>query len=106
MAHVIITRNRARQDVRDQVAWLQANRTVTIAGRWLIRYDIAIRSIGSDPFQYPEADEAAELDCNLRQASFRFGRSVYRILFTIQDETVNILRIRHAAQDHLSDADI
>ncbi len=33
-------------------------------------------------------------------------RSAYRILFTIDGQTVNVLRVRHAAQDRLKPGDV
>jgi len=62
-------------------------------------------SLSQNAEQWPEADEAAELDRNVRCWLFGRGRHVYRILFTINGQTVNVLRIRHAAQDSLTDND-
>ena len=52
------------------------------------------------------ADEAADLGVELRQLLYGKRRNVYRILFTIEGGTVNVLRIRHAAQDRLTPEDV
>jgi plasmid stabilization system protein ParE len=106
VAHTIITRPRARADVRDRLAWLTTNRNAGIAGRWLARYDTTITALADDPARYPEADETAELGFDLRQTVFRFGRTAYRILFAITGDTVNVIRVRHSAQDRLTNADV
>jgi hypothetical protein len=54
----------------------------------------------------PLADEAADLGLELRQLLFGRRRGVYRILFTIDGQTVTIHRVRHAAQDRLSPDDV
>jgi len=77
-----------------------------LAGRWLARYDATVKTLEVAPRIHPEADEADELGCELREAAFRFGRAAYRILFTITGDSVNVIRVRHAAQDRLTDADI
>ncbi len=41
----------------------------------------------------------------LRQLLFGRRRGVYRILFTIDDQTVTSHRVHHAAQDRLSSID-
>jgi hypothetical protein len=38
----------------------------------------------------------------IRQLIYGKGRSAYRILFTIADDTVQVLFVRHAAQKPLS----
>lgn len=106
VAHTIITRARARADVRGYLLWLTANRSAAVASRWLGRYDAAIATVADDPRRFPEAEEAADLGFDLREATLRQGRTHYRILFTISGDTVNILRVRHAAQDRLTDADV
>jgi plasmid stabilization system protein ParE len=42
----------------------------------------------------------------LRELLYGRRRNVYRILFTIDGQTVNILRVRHAAQDRLTPEDV
>ncbi|MBM3983943.1 MAG: hypothetical protein FJ304_27475 [Planctomycetes bacterium] len=64
------------------------------------RWRAAIEATDAD--QHPEADEAAALGIDLRQQLHGKRPHVYRFLFTIDGETVNVLRVRHASQDHLA----
>jgi hypothetical protein len=63
-----------------------------------------VENLETDPNRYPSADEAADLGVDLRQLLYGRRRNVSRVLFTIEGQTVNILRVRHAAQD-LPDSD-
>jgi len=41
----------------------------------------------------------------LRELLYGRRRNVYRILFTIDGQTVNVLRVRHSAQNRLTPGD-
>ena len=75
------------------------------AARWHDAIYSAIMTLSQNAEQWPEADEAVELGRNVRCRLFGRGRHMYRILFTIDDQTVNVLRIRHAAQNSLTEDD-
>jgi plasmid stabilization system protein ParE len=65
-----------------------------------------IRTLANNPKRYPLAYEAADLGIELREMLYGRQRHVYRILFTIDGQTVNVHQVRHAAQDRLSSGDI
>ena len=74
------------------------------ATRWQNGIYSRIDSLNRLPDRCPLADEAT-LGFDLRMLLYGRGRQVYRILFTIDGDTVNVLRVRHAAQDWLSTED-
>lgn len=76
------------------------------AARWNNGIFARIDTLSSDPARCPLADEAAALGFDLRMLLYGRGRHVYRILFTIDGDTVNVLRVRHAAQDWLTEDDV
>jgi plasmid stabilization system protein ParE len=43
---------------------------------------------------------------DLRELLYGRRRNVYRIVFTIVGQRVNVLRVRHAAQDRLMPGDV
>lgn len=59
-----------------------------------------------DAAMWPIAEEAAELGVALHEILYRHHRYVYRILYTIEGDTVHIRRIRSASQDRLTPDDI
>lgn len=52
------------------------------------------------------ADEAVDVGIELRELIHRRRRTVYRGPFTVEETEVTILRVRNAAQDRLTDADV
>ena len=65
-----------------------------------------IRTLANNPERWPLADEAESLNLDLCVVLYGRGRQVYRVLFTIDGDIVNIHRVRRAAQDWLTEADI
>ena len=105
MPHSINIFPRAMADIRAAVAW-RSQRSPSSASRLHAGLLAAVRSLASNPERCPLADEATDLGLDLRELLYGRGRNVYRILFTIDGETVNVLRVRHATQDRLSPGDV
>src|SRR5256885_221869 len=96
VAHVINISPRAMADIRAAVAW-RGRRRLSVGARWHAGVLAAIRTLTSNPDRCPLADESADLGVDLRQLLHGRRRDVYRVLFTVEGETVNVLRVRHAA---------
>jgi plasmid stabilization system protein ParE len=92
-------------DIRAAVAWLNQS-SPSAAAQLHAGLLAAVRSLARNAERYPLADEAADLGMDLRELLYGRRRNVYRILFTIEGQTVNVLRVRHAAQDRLVADDI
>jgi len=92
-------------DIEAKVAW-QSRQSVSSSARLHAGLLAAIRSLANNPERWPLADEATDLGLDLRELLYGRRRKMYRILFTIEDQTVNVLRVRHAAQDRLSPDEI
>lgn len=105
MSHTLTISARAMADIRATVAWL-SQRSSSAAARWHGSVLAAIRTLADNPERCPLADEAVALGVDLRQMLYGRRRNVYRVLFTIDGQTVNILRVRHAARDQLAPDDI
>jgi plasmid stabilization system protein ParE len=105
MAFEVVFHPRARSDVAATVAWL-SRASPAGAARWRAGLLRVLEKLETDPNRYPAADEAPQLGVDLRQLLYGRRRSVYRVLFTIDGQTVHVLRIRHAAQDHLAPGDV
>ena len=92
-------------DIRAVVAW-RSQRSPLSAARLHAGLLAAIRTLANNPDRCPLADEAADLGLDLRELLYGRRRNVYRVLFTIEGQTVNVLRVRHAAQDRLTPGDV
>ena len=107
MAFTVVLRRRAQADIANNTAWLEATFGRRAADRWRVGLLTAvIPALETDPDRYPQADEAADLGVDLRELLHGRRRQVYRVLFTIDGETVNVLRVRYLTQDRLNPNDI
>lgn len=107
MAFDVIFQPRAEADVDVVVAWLTRKKNPAAAARFRSGvFGSVVKQLERDPHSYPEAEEAADLGIDLRVLLHGRRRHVYRVLFTIDGQTVNVLRIRHAAQDRLQPGDV
>ena len=102
----VVTAPFAAADIRNNTRWLRANQSAQFADRWSANIVAAIAALTDNADRYPEADEAADLGLDLRCKLHGRRPNIYRILFTIDGDTVNVLRVRHAAQDTLADDDL
>ncbi len=96
---------RARRDINREVGWFVRHRSAEYAERWQTGLESRLDRLADDANSCPEA-EAEELGFPLRETIHRRGKTHFRILFVIADQTVRVLRVRNAAQDRLTDADI
>lgn len=107
MAFTVVFQRRADADVRNEIAWQEAALGLRAAIRWRNGFLMdVIGALEADPHRYPQADEAGELGVDLRELLHGRRRQVFRVLFTIDGETVNVLRVRHSTQDRLQPGDL
>src|SRR5262245_53021163 len=71
------------------------------AALWVPGIVEAINSLEQFPARCPLAPENGHFDEEIRQLLYGARRDVFRILFTIQEDTVHVLHIRHGAQQYL-----
>ena len=71
------------------------------AHRWFDGLEQARDSLARFPERCPLAPENEHFAEEIRQLLYGKGRGQYRILFTIHEDTVYILHVRHAARPHL-----
>lgn len=72
---------------------------------WLARIEAAFQKLANDAERWPEAEEAGLFGLVLRCCLVGRRPHVYRILFRYNDATVEIVKVRHAAQDYLNEDD-
>ena len=76
------------------------------AAQWLSGFMDALESLTTFPRRCPLAHENAVFESEVRQLIYGKGANSYRILFTVQDETIHILFVRHSSRPWLmSDTD-
>lgn len=89
---------RARADAVEAFRWI-AERSAEAAARWYDGLDKALAKLGENPERHPIAGEESDrLGLMIRQMLYGRRRSVYRILFSIEGDTVMVHYIRHSAR--------
>lgn len=88
--------DKALVDAGEAYFWIN-EQSEGVALRWYEGLLKAFRSLEKNPLRCPLAPESALFEEEIRQLIY--GK--YRILFTVEGETVFVLRVRHSAQEHL-----
>ena len=95
MAFRVDISEQAERDAEGIFEWLMSEHAGEAGVRWYVALNDAIRSLGTLPKRCPLAPESARCPFEVRQLLYGRKPHVYRILFTIDGETVRILHIRH-----------
>jgi plasmid stabilization system protein ParE len=99
MSYSIRILAKAQDDVDRIYVWLY-ERSPRGAATWFRRFLKARESLRERPERCALAPEDAEFDYSIRELMFKTSRGRrYRILFTIVDDEVQILRVRAPGQD-------
>lgn len=88
--------DKALVDAGEAYFWIN-EQSEGAALRWYEGLMKAFRSLEKNPLRCSPAPESAFFEEEIRQLVY--GK--YRILFTVEGETVFVLRVRHGAQDYL-----
>ena len=89
----------AETDIGHAYRWWRDNRSREQADRWYDGIYPAIDTLRTMPLGCSLAHDQDAYDGELRQLLFGIGRrATHRILFTIEESTVVILRVLHHAQ--------
>jgi plasmid stabilization system protein ParE len=92
----------AEIDINSAYCWWRDNRSEEQANRWFHQIYLAAETLQSMPSRCPRCDETDLDDVGIRQLLFGIGRRpTHRIIFEIAGKEVNILRVRHVAQNTL-----
>jgi plasmid stabilization system protein ParE len=94
---VVITA-RVRADAVGAFRWI-AERSPAAAARWYAGLKKAIAKLDQMPERHPVApDESEQCGITLRQALYGRRRGVYRLLFSLEGDTVTLHYVRHSAR--------
>lgn len=105
MLHFVHITPRAQAELEETLVWLNT-RSPQAAANWHARLLEKIQTLENHPESWPLADEASDLGIPLRALLFGKRSGVYRVLFMIDGNTVNVMRIRRASRDRLRPSDV
>jgi plasmid stabilization system protein ParE len=101
MTYRVILQRLAIQDLDDAFVWA-ARKAPATAARWLDRFQAALQRLDTNPQRCPRAREHLKVDVELREILFGKTPNAYRAIFTIDGDTVRVLRIRRAQRRPLT----
>ncbi len=101
MTYEIEIQDSALEDLDLARRWI-SRRSSSRAESWLNGARTAIETLGSFPRRCPLAPENNDFDGEIRQLLY----GEFRILFTVEDEVVHVLHVRHGARRALTPNDL
>ena len=85
----------AERDAESILEWLLAEHAGRAGMDWFLALDDAFASLAEFPERCPVAPESARFPFEVRQLLYGRKPHLYRIMFTIEADTVHVLHIRH-----------
>lgn len=104
MAFRVESTAQAKQDLDAILEWLLAHEAGETGLRWFQKLKQGIASLSELPHRCRLAPENKEFPFEVRQLLYGRKPHQYRVLFTVEDETVVVLHIRHGRRQHLGEA--
>ena len=101
MTYQVIIEPTAERGIREAIHWITANRSPAAAAKWYNALEKKIPTLRSFPRRCPVAAEDDKFPEEIREMLHGPKRQRYRILFTIREDAVHVLYVRHSAQDEI-----
>jgi plasmid stabilization system protein ParE len=92
---------KAKRDLDAILEWLVAQEAGEAGLRWYARLQKEIGSLSALAYRCPLAPENGEFPFEIRQLLYGRRPHQYRILYTVEGETVIVLHIRHGRRRRL-----
>lgn len=103
MSFEVVVTPSAKADVFEIYTWLLENKPGSIPEKWLWAFSEASTSLSKFPRRCAVSPESSALAAEVRELLFGSRRSIFRVLFSIKDEKVFILRVRSTRQRRAGD---
>lgn len=91
----------AKADIRQQAQWLRDQVSPAAAVKWMASIDKAINTLQSRPLRCPVAAESDKFPEEIRELLHGRSKHKHRIIFTIREDIVYVLYVRHSARDEI-----
>lgn len=95
MAFRVELSDQAQADIAAIYDWLLSQQAGDAGERWFVALREAIASLSTMPTRCPVSAERRDLPFEVRQLLYGRRPHVYRVLFTIDSDVVQVLHIRH-----------
>ena len=108
MKHIVSISPQAHRDINRNARWWSGHHSLDGALRWSDAIYDQIETLAEFPESHGLSAENDQFPFEIRDKLLGLGsRPSHRAVFTIRDNTVYVLTVRHAAQEslHLEDVD-
>ena len=95
----------AERDAELILEWLLNEKTGQAGIDWFLRLDDAFASLAKFPERCSVAPESVRFPFEVRQYLYGKKPNVYRVLFTIEENVVHVLHIRHGRRKRVPPPD-
>ncbi len=107
MNYQVVITDRASEKLESAARWWAEHRSLAQAERWYNGFMQAILGLAESPERCPLARESDKFPFEIRQLVYGLSRKrTHRAVFTIRQDTVVVLTIRHLAQSDLGSEDL
>ncbi len=106
MKYQLIVSDRAKGDRDRAFNWYYQNYSPEFAARWYEGISEAVDSLALDPMRCHKARENDCFSFELCELFYGRRKHKHRILFTVENDVVSVLHIRHSAQRDLTPDDL
>jgi plasmid stabilization system protein ParE len=101
MTYRVIVEPTAERGIREAYHWIATQRSPASAAKWYNALEKKIQTLRSFPRRCPVAAENDKFPEEIRELLHGPKRQRYRIIFTIREDAVHVLYVRHSAQDEI-----
>jgi plasmid stabilization system protein ParE len=104
MTYRIVVEPAAEREIRSAVRWKTENASAAVAAKWYNGLIKKVDSLRRQPSRCPLAAENDKFPEEIRELLYGppgKRKHKHRIIFTIREDTVHILYVRHTARDEL-----
>jgi plasmid stabilization system protein ParE len=105
MNYRVVIETRASRDIDEATGWI-ASKADDGAERWFNAIEAEINALSRFPERCPRAREDGLFKYKLRQLVFGRRHGRYRVIFTICEDAVHVLHVRHGARPSMTKAEI
>jgi plasmid stabilization system protein ParE len=104
MTFRVVLQPRAERDIREAARFLLGeSRSPAKTLRWVRRLRAKIETLRANPGRCPVDPDSEAYGREVRVLLFGKRPGVYRVLFTVEGDAVQVLTVRHAARRSLLD---
>jgi plasmid stabilization system protein ParE len=100
----VVVTQRAAAQLNATADWI-AERAPATAEKWFAEFAAKLKTLDSSPERCPRARESRQMPFELRELLIGRRRQ-WRVLFTIREDIVLVMAIRHAAQNDVTLEDL